>query len=198
MSRVPNSSMSESEYLAFERASEIRHEYYRRQIFAMTGASASHNWITDSLIVVLRERLRGTTCRPYSSDMRVHIIGSGLYTYPDVVIACPPEFKDDRTDTLVNPKIIIEVLSPSTESYDRGKKFDLYRGAATLQQYVLVSQDLPRVISYTRQSNGVAWLMDPLDGLEATLELPTLAASIPLTEIFRDVEFPIPPVSQVD
>lgn len=192
MSTVPNHLMTESEYLAIERSSEFRHEFYRGKIFAMTGGSANHNWITGSLAFALRERLRGSKCRPYSSDMRVYVGGSELYTYPDVVVACPPEFKDDRTDSITNPQVIIEVLSPSTESYDRGKKFDLYRESSTLQQYVLVSQDLPRVISYVRQSDGVAWLMNPLDGLNAVLEFPPLSVSVPLSEIFRDVEFPEP------
>ncbi len=189
MSTVPNNFMNDAEYLAFERSSEIRHEYYRGQVFAMAGATANHSWITDSLIVAFRQRLSDDGCRPYSRDMRVYIEGSGLYTYPDVVIACPPQFKDDRTDTLVNPRVVIEVLSPSTEDYDRGKKFDLYRQSPTLDQYILVAQDAPRVISFVRQSDGVAWLMNPLDGLHADLDFPSLAIRIPLSEIFRGIDF---------
>ena len=190
MSSVPMNSMTEAEYLQYEESSEVRHEYYRGQIFAMAGATANHSWITDSLIMALRHRLADAECRPYSRDMRVYIEGSGLYTYPDVVIACPPEFKDDRTDTLMNPKVIMEVLSPTTEAYDRGRKFDLYRSAVTLEQYVLVAQDLPRVISYVRQTDGVAWLMSPLDGLGATLQIPSLATSIPLAEVYHRITFP--------
>lgn len=181
--------MTEAEYLQFEATSEIRHEYYRGQIFAMAGDTANHSWITDSLIVALRRRLSDRDCRPYSRDMRVYIQGSGLYTYPDVVVACPPEFEDDRTDSLVNPKVIIEVLSPTTEAYDRGRKFDLYRDSTTLEQYVLVAQDVPRVISFVRQTDGVAWLMSPLEGLEAILDVPALRLSIPLTEIYNDIVF---------
>ncbi len=189
MSTVPNKFMTESEYLDFERSSEIRHEFYRGQVFAMAGATANHSWITDSLVFALRQRLSGEGCRPYSRDMRVYIEGSGLYTYPDVVIACPPQFKDDRTDTLVNPRVVIEVLSPSTEDYDRGKKFDLYRQSPSLDQYILVAQDAPRVISFVRQSDGVAWLMNPLDGLHAGLDFPSLEITIPLSEIFRGIDF---------
>jgi Uma2 family endonuclease len=187
MSIVPSNVVSEAEYLALERISETRHEFYRGQIFAMAGATANHSWITDSLIMALRQRLSDQECRPYSRDMRVYI--EGLYTYPDVVVACPPKFKDDRTDSLINPCVVIEVLSPSTEAYDRGKKFDLYRQSQTLEQYVLVAQDSPRVISYVRQSDGVAWLMNPLEGFDAVLNFPTLATSIPFKEIFRDIEF---------
>lgn len=186
---VPRNVMTELEYLDFERASEARHEFYQGRIYAMTWATAAHSWITDSLVVALRASLRGSQCRAFSRDMRVHASGSGLYTYPDVVVACPPEFQDDHTDTLVNPRVVFEVLSPSTESYDRGKKFDLYRESTTLQQYVLVSQDVPRVSNYIRQQDGVAWLMNSLSGLNAILEIPALAITIPLSEIFQDVDF---------
>jgi Uma2 family endonuclease len=200
MSTVSNRQIPVAEYLDFERASETRHEYYAGQVFAMTGASADHNWITGNLEAALRERLRGAKCRPYSRDMRVCTSESGLFTYPDIVVACPPEFRDDRLDTIINPQVVIEVLSPTTESYDRGKKFDLYREAASLKQYVLVAQDSVRIMSYVRQSDGVAWLMNPLERLDQALGLPTLNVSIPLSEIYRDAEFlndtPSPPTSK--
>lgn len=194
MSTAPKKLMTEAEYLALERDSEARHEFYRGELFDMAGATANHSGITDSLLMALRQRLSLAVCRPYSRDRRVYLEASGLYTYPDIVVACPPEFKDDRTDSLVNPRVVIEVLSPSTEAYDRGKKFDLYRQAPSLEQYILVAQDWPRVISYVRQSDGVAWLMSPLDGLTAILDFPPLGISIPLAEIFREIEFATTPL----
>lgn len=193
MSTVPKSLMTEAEYLAFERASEIRHEYWRGELFAMAGASESHNLASGNLFVAIQLSLRDKPCRAYTHDMRVFAAESRSYVYPDIVVACPPiEFKDDKRDTLLNPHVVVEVLSPSTESYDRGRKFDFYRQSDSLRQYVLVEQDAPRVMSYIRQSDGVAWLLTPLEGLTAVLDFPTLGVSVPLSEIYRNVEFPPP------
>lgn len=195
MSAVPKPRYSPEEYLALERASETRHEFYRGEIFAMAGASESHNLASGNLFVAVQSALRDKPCRTYTHDMRVFASESRDYVYPDIVVACPPiEFKDDKRDTLLNPQVVIEVLSPTTESYDRGKKFDLYRQSDSLKQYVLVAQDEPHVMSYIRQSDGVAWLLTPLEGLAAILDFPTLGISVPLSEIYRNVEFP-PPLS---
>lgn len=193
MSTVPNTLMNEAEYLAFERASEMRHEFWRGELFAMAGASEGHNLASGNLFVAVQLALRDSPCRAYTHDMRVFAAESRAYVYPDIVVACPPiEFKDAKRDTLLNPQVVVEVLSPSTESYDRGKKFDLYRQSESLRQYVLIAQDEPRVMSYIRQSDGVAWLLTPLEGLNAVLEFPTLGVSVPLSEIYRNVEFPPP------
>ena len=193
MSSVPKTLMTEAEYLAYERASEIRHEFWRGELFAMAGASEGHNLASGNLFVAVQLALRDKPCRAYTHDMRVFAKESRSYVYPDIVVACPPiEFKDEKRDTLLNPQVVVEVLSPSTESYDRGKKFDLYRQSESLRQYVLVAQDEPRVMSYIRQSDGVAWLLTPLAGLNAVLEFPTLGLSVPLSEIYRNVEFPPP------
>jgi Uma2 family endonuclease len=193
MSTVPKTLMTEAEYLAFERASETRHEYSRGEIFAMAGASESHNLASGNLFVAVQLELRDKPCRAYTHDMRVFAAESRSYVYPDLVVACPPiEFKDEKRDTLLNPHVVVEVLSPSTESYDRGRKFDFYRQSDSLRQYVLVEQDAPRVMSYIRQSDGVAWLLTPLEGLNAVLEFPTLGLSVPLSEIYRNVQFPPP------
>src|SRR5439155_1326547 len=137
-----------------------------------------------------RERQRGKGCRAYSSDMRVQVQPNGLYTYPDVAVACPPiEFLDESRDTLLNPQVIVEVLSKKTEKYDRGKKFDLYRELPSLKQYVLIAQAEARVASYVRQADGVAWLMVPSDGLEAMLDFPTIECRLSLAEVYRDVDF---------
>lgn len=193
MSTVPQTLMTEEQYLVFERAAEIRHEFLRGEIFAMAGASEGHNLASLNLATVLNLELREKPCRVYSNDMRVLAPRSRSYMYPDIVVACPPiEFQDDKRDTLLNPQVVVEVLSPSTASYDRGQKFDLYLQSESLRQYVLVNQDEPRVMSYIRQSDGVAWLMIPLEGLDAVLEFPTLGVSVPLSEIYRNVEFPPP------
>lgn len=189
MSAVLKPRLTEAEYLAFERSAESRHEFHRGEIFAMAGASESHNLITLALASAVRAKLQGKPCRTYSVDMRVYARESKTYMYPDIVVACPPiEFLDEKRDTLLNPQVVIEVLSPSTEAYDRGAKFDLYREAPSLQQYVLVSQDARRVVSYVRQSDGVAWLMTPLDHPESSIEFPSLGISVPLADIYRDVE----------
>ena len=189
MSALLKPRLTETEYLAFERASEFRHEFYRGDIFAMAGASESHNVVAGNLFAQLHVKLQGQGCRPYSHDMRVKPKPSKSYVYPDIVVACPPlEFLDEKKDTLLNPQVVIEVLSPSTEAYDRGAKFDLYREAPSLQQYVLVSQEARRAVSYVRQSDGVAWLMTPLDHPEASIEFPSLSISVPLADIYRDVE----------
>ena len=193
MAESPKFLMSESEYLEFEQASEMRHEFWRGELFAMAGASEGHNLASGNLFVAVQLALRDKPCRAYTHDMRVFASESRAYVYPDIVVACPPiEFKDAKRDTLLNPQIVVEVLSPSTESYDRGRKFDLYRQSESLRQYVLIAQDEPRVMSYIRQSDGVAWLLTPLEGLNAVLEFPTLGLSLPLSEIYRNVEFPPP------
>lgn len=190
MSAVPKPRYSPDEYLALERTSEFRHEFYRGEMFAMAGASEAHNLIADNVTFELRERLPDKGCRAYSSDMRVRVSENGLYTYPDVAVACPPiEFLDESRDTLVNPQVIVEVLSKSTEKFDRGKKFELYRELPSLKQYVLIAQAEARVDSYVRQADGVAWLMVPSGGLEAMLDFPTIEGRMSLAEVYRDVDF---------
>lgn len=199
MSAVLKPRLTEAEYLAFEKSSESRHEYHRGEIFAMAGASESHNLIAGNLFTELNVMLRGKGCRPYTHDMRVYARESRIYMYPDIVVACPPiEFLDEKRDTLLNPQVVVEVLSPSTEAYDRGRKFDFYREAPSLQQYVLVSQDLQRAVSYVRQSDGVAWLMTPLDHPSVSIDFPSLGISVPLSDIYRDVELSLPQPSQAD
>ena len=199
MSAVLKARLTEAEYLAFERSSEFRHEFHGNEIFAMAGASESHNLITLALASAVRAKLQGKPCRVYSIDMRVYARESKIYVYPDIVVACPPiEFLDEKRDTLLTPLVVIEVLSPSTEAYDRGRKFDVYREARSLRQYVLVSQDSQRAVSYVRQSDGVAWLMTPLDDPGASIEFPSLGISVPLADIYRDVELSSPQSTQAD
>jgi Uma2 family endonuclease len=145
MAAEPITAMSVEEYLEFERASETKHEYYGGEVLAMAGASYDHNTIVGNIFATLHAQLRGKPCRVNFSDIRVPIPDSGLFTYPDLTVVCgPPQFRDERRDSLLNPKVIIEVLSPSTESHDRGKKFQHYRTIASLDEYVLIAQETLR------------------------------------------------------
>jgi Uma2 family endonuclease len=189
MSAVPKQSYSLDEYLALERIASCKNEYYRGQIFAMSGGSPRHNTIGINLAASLRARLRGSPCRPYNSDQRIHIPAIGLSTYPDLSIVCGELKLDSRDrDAIVNPRVIVEVLSRSTERYDRGKKFDFYRQLEPLLEYVLVNQDDPQVERFVRQEDG-NWLLSVYKGLDAKLDLVTIDCVLPLMEIYEDVKF---------
>jgi Uma2 family endonuclease len=177
------------EYLAIERAAMTRSEYFGGEMFAMSGASWHHNLVKDNLAAELRQRLKDGRCRVTTSDQRVKVDATGLYTYPDIVVVCEePRFDDDVQDTLLNPRVVVEVLSDSTEKYDRGKKFSHYQRIAGLQEYVLVAQDEPVVERYVRQPAG-GWLLTTVRGLDADFELTSVAATVPLREIYRGVTF---------
>ncbi|HEX6367511.1 MAG TPA: Uma2 family endonuclease [Longimicrobium sp.] len=179
------------EYLALERHAEFKSEYIDGQIVAMTGASAPHNLIAGSVLAELRMRFRGRPCRAFIGDMRVQIEGGRRYTYPDVVAVCgEPKFLDGVLDTLENPTLIVEVLSPSTEAYDRGEKFTHYRAIETLQEYVLVAQDRVMVERFVR--HGEFWMFSAFGDLDEAVELTSVACTIPLREIYENVEFPAP------
>ena len=141
MNAQPQSFLTAPDYLAWERQQEIRHEFLNGQIFSMTGASRAHNVLCGNIFATLHSQLRGKPCEVYANDMRVKVSETGMYTYPDLVAAWgEPRFEDPAVDTLINPVLIIEVLSDSTERYDRGSKFTHYRSLASLQEYLLVSQ----------------------------------------------------------
>jgi Uma2 family endonuclease len=181
--------MTEAEYLEFERASELRHEYYNGEIFAMTGASEEHNSICMSAGFLLYGQLRNRPCRVYQSDMKVKVEAAKLYTYPDLVVRCgEAQFVDDKFDTLLNPVVIIEVLSPSTERYDRGDKFGHYRKIPTLREYLLVSQNKPHIERYLRQDDG-KWEFSDATGLDAIVELSSIDCTLPLSEVYEQVTF---------
>jgi Uma2 family endonuclease len=142
MTAQPLRSLTEQEYIDFERTSLIKHEYYNGHVYAMTGASRTHNLIAGNTLASLHSQIRRTPCQIFPSDMRVKVQKTGLYTYPDLVLICgEPQFTDDALDTLLNPLVLIEILSPSTERYDRGLKFQHYRTIETLQDYILIAQD---------------------------------------------------------
>jgi Uma2 family endonuclease len=176
------------EYLAIERDSEGRCEYFAGEIFAMSGASERHNLITGNILAGLHSQFRGKPCKVYSSDMRVKVSASGLYTYPDVVALCgKTRFDDDHRDTLINPMVIIEVLSNSTEAYDRGEKFKHYRKVDSLNEYLLVSQEKHQVEHYVRQP-GNHWLLSEASNLDDTIQLPSINSVLALSEIYDKVE----------
>lgn len=179
------------EYLALERKSETRNEYYNGEIFAMAGASREHNLTVANLLRDIGNQLEDRPCESYPSDMRVFIEATGLYTYPDVSVVCgEPRFQDREVDTLLNPTVIVEVLSPSTEAYDRGDKFRHYRRIDSLREFVLISQDRMMVERYTRQ--GKDWVLSDMTDPDQVLKLESIGCQIPLGRIYAKIKFPEP------
>ena len=177
-----------AEYLALERRATYKSEYVGGHIIAMSGASRRHNLIAANISRELSSQLRGRPCESYISDMRVRVSETGLYTYPDVVAVCGDiRFADEQTDTLLNPTVIVEVLSASTEAYDRGDKFAHYRRLASLHDYVLVSQDAVRVEHYVRQ--GEKWVLSEASLLTDTVSLASIQCTLVLEDIYDKVRF---------
>jgi len=189
MSAVPEQRLSAEQYLAIERKSEVRHQYYDGEMFAMGGASREHNRISMNIGPDLNHQLRARPCEPFMIDMRVKVDPSGLYTYPDIVVVCDgAEFEDEHVDTLLNPQVIIEVLSETTESYDRGKKFEHYRRLQSLTDYLLVSQDEPHIEHFAKNADG-HWVLSEATGLDMAVELPTIHCRLALKDVYAKVEF---------
>ena len=188
MAAQPKIRFTVQEYLALDLASERRFEYIDGDIRLMAGASREHNVINYNLTILLGTQLRGRPCEGYAGDMRVHISATDGYTYPDQVIVCgEPRFHSKtRPDTLLNPTVIIEVLSETTADYDRGVKFENYRRIPSLQEYLLVSQDACHVVHYTRQPDG-AWTLTEASALDATVDLPSIQCRLPLAEVYAKV-----------
>lgn len=189
MAKYAEQLISPQQYLERERVTEYKSEYLGGRIFAMVGASRAHNLITTNLGRELSLRLKGRPCETYGSDMRVKVSQTGLYTYPDVVVVCGEvRFEDEHLDTLLNPTVIFEVLSPSTEAYDRGDKFTHYRRLESLVEYLLISQHRCQVERYVRQADG-QWLLSEFNDPQGKLELTSIGCQIPLAEIYERVEF---------
>ena len=193
MTAEPEPYITPEEYLALEREAETKSEYYEGRmygVYALAGAGESHALIVTNLVVSLGTQLRDRPCRVYSSDMRVKVTDAGLYTYPDVVVVCgPARFEDDRRDTLVNPSVIIEVLSPSTEGYDRGKKFELYRNLESLTDYILIAQDHSLIEHFARRPDDT-WLLTVCNDLDAAVQIESIGCALPLADVFAKVEWP--------
>jgi Uma2 family endonuclease len=176
------------QYLAAERKAAFKSEYFDGYITAMSGASREHNRIAGNFYYEIRNKLENRPCEAFIGDLRVRVNATGLYTYPDVIVVCgEPEFLDAELDTLLNPTVIVEVLSPTTESYDRGAKFAHYRRLPSLKEYVLIDQSQVLVERYLRQ--GDDWVFSALDDLDATLKLVSINCSLPLREIYARVNF---------
>lgn len=189
MSAVPKAPfLSPAEYLARERQSATRSEYLRGEVFAMSGATREHNVINGNLFGEIRAQLKGRSCEAYSSDMRVKVAATGLYTYPDLTVVCGTrEFDDSFVDCLLNPIVLGEVLSSSTEAYDRGDKAAHYRRIASLREYLLVSQNRVRVEHFVRQDDK--WVLSELDSVDDVLHLPSIDCHISLRDIYDRIEF---------
>jgi Uma2 family endonuclease len=182
--------LTPDEYLELERQAKTKSEYFNGEVFAMTGASVSHNQIVANVVSALNTQLKSRPCRVFASDMRVKVSLTGLYTYPDVVVVCGRlQLEDGQKDTLLNPMMLVEVLSPSTERYDRGAKFAHYQTLESLADYVLISQDETKVEHFARQPAD-KWLFSMYQGLEAVAPLPSIDCALPLTEVYDKVEFP--------
>jgi Uma2 family endonuclease len=187
MSRQPKTYITPEEYLAFERKAEYKNEYFDGEIFAMVGASRKHNLITINIASSLHAQLRNRPCEVYSSDMRVKIPNANIYTYADLTVACgEPKFEDAQVETLLNPDVIVEVLSKSTASYDRRQKFAFYRTIESLTDYILVSQDTVHVEQYTKQSDN-RWLLADFRSTEDVMQLESVQCTLALREIYDKV-----------
>ncbi|MDP9194843.1 MAG: Uma2 family endonuclease [Acidobacteriota bacterium] len=188
MSSANPSLLTPSEYLEIERKSEIRSEYIAGRMYAMSGASRRHSLITGNFHRELSGQLRGRACEAHAIDLRLKVNPTGMYTYPDIVAVCGEvQLEDDRFDTLLNPTVIVEVLSGSTEAYDRGEKFAHYRRLDTLREYVLVAQDKIRIEHFRRE--GEEWILSEVSGLDATLHLGSIDCHVAVAAIYEKVEF---------
>jgi len=180
--------ISPEEYIEMEIASDVKHQYFDGEVFAMAGAPARHNIIAGNIHGDTRFQLRGSPCVPFGSDQRVKVQESGLRTYPDVSIACEPHFENQKELDLLNPLVIFEILSPGTAAYDRGEKFRHYRQIPSLREYILVEQDRPHIEQFIRQDNG-GWLLFEYDGLEAEFRLSSVQCLLRAGEIYERIAF---------
>lgn len=201
---------TEEEYLILDELSHERYEFMGGRIYyrggipienapsGMSGASEPHNLIVLNIGMSLRAATRGRGCRAYAADMRVRMGPDGEHSYPDVTALCGrPQLEKRRGDTLLNPSLVVEVLSPSTEAYDRGDKFAQYTQISTLREYVLVAQDRVHVERYTPGARGAAWACTVYDDIDAAVDLPSLGATLALRDVYADVDFPEHPRPRV-
>jgi Uma2 family endonuclease len=196
MSASLNRPLTPEEYLAMERREPAKHEYYRGELFAMGGATRQHNLISGNISAALHDQLRHRDCESYQNDMRVKVTPAGLYTYPDIVVTCEkPRFEDDVFDTLINPQVIFEIVSRSSEVYDRGKKWEMYRMLDSLREYLVVANDRSQVDHYLRENEN--WTLVGVRGLESTINLPSIGCRLLLADIYAKVELS-PPSPEAD
>lgn len=187
MSQQIKSYVSPEEYLRLERQSEYKSEYVNGEVFAMTGAGHKHNLVAGNIFGELRQQLKGRQCEAYVGDMRVKVTATGLYTYPDVVVVSgEPKFEDEYVDTLLNPTLLVEVLSQSTERYDRIAKSSYYRTLDSLAEHLLVAQDEVRLEQYVKQANG-QWLLFECSSIDAAIELESIGCTLALRDVYDKV-----------
>ena len=192
MPTQPKTFLTPEQYLEIERKAEHKSEYYQGEMFAMAGATFAHNLVVGNTVRELGQQLLDSPCVVVSNDLRVRVASSDLYTYPDVVVVCgPPDLQDGHFDTLLNPAVLVEVLSPSTEAYDRGRKFERYQSIESLREYVLIALDRVHADLFTRQADG-RWLLSSARSLEDSLTLESLNCHLSLAAIYRKVEFTPP------
>lgn len=182
-----------AEYLAFERRSDVRHEYIDGQIYVMAGGSPPHNAICFNTTVAIGIQIRDTECQGYTSDQKIRTDPQDLFSYPDLTIVCgAPIFHDDHKDVILNPKVVIEVLSPTTETYDRDEKLTRYQNFKSLSDCILIAQDRPRVEHYVRQPGKRQWLFTIEIELSAVIEIASINCRLRLSDIYDRITFPPP------
>jgi Uma2 family endonuclease len=188
MATQPKSFLTPEKYLEIERKAESRSEYFNGEMFAMAGAREAHNLLVANLVAGLHQQFRARPCRVYPSDMRVKVMATGLYTYPAVTAVCGERlFIDGQADTLLNPSLIVEVLSPSTEAYDRGRRFEQYRSIESLREYLLVASDRVHADLYRRQQDG-RWLLTSASRPEDVLNFDSVGARLLLSDVYDKVD----------
>jgi len=189
MSTRQKTSITPEEYLALERQAETKSEYYGGEVFALAGASPRHNLITGNVLAGLHNQLKRGDCQVYPSDMRIKVPQIPYYSYADVTVVCgKPQLEDEHEDNLLNPIVLVEVLSRSTERRDRTSKFESYRRIETLREYILIAQDTFRVEQYTKQPDG-AWLFSETTDAHSTLKLASIGCELSLSDIYARVDF---------
>jgi len=193
VSTLPKTYITPEQYLEIERAAESKSEYYQGEMFAMSGAQLPHNLIVANTVRDLGQQLRTRDCTVCPSDLRVFIPATGLYTYPDAVVFCSqPKFQDSELDTLLNPILLVEVLSPTTEAYDRGRKFEHYQSIESFQQYLLIASDRMHVDLFTRRTGG-GWLLQSADKPEESIELTSIGCRLLLADLYEKVDLTASP-----
>lgn len=190
MSSQRTTLLTPEEYLEIERRAERKSEYFDGQMYAMAGSSFEHGMIVFDLGRELANHLDGGPCGVHLGELRLRVAPNGLYTYPDLMVICgDPQFADNRRDTIVNPVLIVEVLSESTQAYDRGRKFEHYQTLPSLREYLLVAQDAPRIEQRIRQADG-HWLASELSGLDAGIRLASVDCVLPLAQMYKRIKWP--------
>ena len=188
MGQAEKALISKEDYLLYERAADTKHEYFQGEIFAMSGASFKHNRISTNAIFSLRSSLKGKNCFPYGSDLRIHIPENSLFTYPDISVICGEiESTDDKFDTATNPKVIFEILSPSTKNYDKGGKFSLYRQIYSLQDYILIDSESVMVEKFSKNDDG-SWTLHEFKNINDSFLIRSIEVNLLLSDLYEGLD----------